>query len=166
MTTDQLLIAALAGAVILLLGLLIGLLAGRRARPVTAPSAKPDLVPLATAPATAPPTLAGPDTLQPVVADLRDRLAGLRDDVRTLQAATAAAAARRGPEDQAWQSIQRVERALASLASLPQQQQSLQDQLGGALRDIAAVRRSCKPSIASAGRAKMSPSPRSSASPP
>src|SRR5690242_8017408 len=123
-TTDQLFIAALAGAVLLLLGLLIGILAGRRARPVTAPSTKPDLVPLAPAGATTLPALPGPDTLQPMVADLRDRLAGLQDDVRALQTATAAGEARRGPEDQAWQSIQRVERALASLSPLPHQQQS------------------------------------------
>lgn len=140
MTTDQLFIAALAGAVLLLLGLLIGILAGRRARPVTAPSTKPDLVPLAPAGATTLPALPGPDTLQPMVADLRDRLAGLQDDVRALQTATAAGEARRGPEDQAWQSIQRVERALASLSPLPHQQQSLQDQFSGALRDIAAIK--------------------------
>src|SRR5579859_7870930 len=45
-TTDQLLIAALAGVVLLLLGLLIGLLAGRRAHLATSPATKSDLIPL------------------------------------------------------------------------------------------------------------------------
>ena len=130
MTTDQLLVAlagASAGLAILLL-LLLGYLVGSGAR---ARRAK------AGAPVELPP---GAEALAPAFAELRTQLGELRAQVEEVRRGEAAAESARRQQEQAAQALVRVESSLASLAHLPTLQQSLQEQVGGALRDLAAIK--------------------------
>lgn len=124
LTTDQILIAGLGAAVLLLLGYVVGSRGRSRGR------GKADLVPL-------PP---GAEALAPVFGELRAQLETVRGEVEHLRRSDAAEASRRGLEDQAWQAIQRVEQALATLGQMPHLQQSLQEQISGAVRDLAALK--------------------------
>lgn len=124
LTTDQIIIAGLAAAVLLLMGYLVGSRGRSRAR------GKTDLMPL-------PP---GAEALAPMFGDLRTQLDSVRGEVEQLRRSDVAEAARRGLEDQAWQSIQRVEQVLATLGQMPNLQQSFQEQISGAVRDLAALK--------------------------
>ena len=64
----------------------------------------------------------------------------LRGQIEQMRLADAAQQARLGQEDQAWQSIGRVESSLAQLGQLPSLQQSLQEQVSAAIRDLAALK--------------------------
>ena len=123
MTVDQLVIVALAGVVVLLLGLVSGIaLRGRRAKP-----AGMQLPP-------------GAEALAPAFTELRTQLSELRTQVEDVRRAEASAEARRGQEDAAFGAIGRLEQSLARLDTLPTLQQSLQEQVGNALRDLASLR--------------------------
>lgn len=115
--------AVLAVALLLLLGYLLG--ARRR-------SGKSVALP------------AGMEGLAPAFGEVRERIEALRTDFRgeieELRRAAAAEAARRGPEDQAWQTIQQMSASLGSLVALPAAQQALQEQVAGAVRDLANIR--------------------------
>jgi hypothetical protein len=124
LTTDQIIIVALAAVVLLLLGYLVGS-RGRR-------GSKAGQLPVALPP--------GAEALAPAFGELRTQLGDLQGKVEQLRLTDAAAESRRGLEDQAWQAIQHVDRSLTSLLQLPTLQQSLQDQVAGAVRDLAAIR--------------------------
>lgn len=100
LTTDQIIILALAAVVVALLGYLIGS-RGRRH------DAKSGQLPVALPP--------GAEALEPAFGELRRQLGDLRGQVEQVRLASAAAEARRGQEEQAWQSIQRVEQDLAQI---------------------------------------------------
>jgi DNA recombination protein RmuC len=125
-TAEQLylvLIAALAALLLLLSGFLIG----TRNRPRRG---KPDAVPL-------PP---GAEALAPAFAELRTQLGDVRGQIEELRRAGAAEEEWRRQQDEAREAIQRVERSLTQLGQLPTLQQSLQDQVANALRDLASIR--------------------------
>lgn len=142
MANDQVLLIGLSiavGVLMLALALAAGLLLGRSRSRQVVQVAKGDLVPIA-------PTT---DMLSPVLQELRAELRGvlgtLVQKVLELQGRvteeSAAGQARRGTEDRAWESIQRVETALAGLGqSSSTIQQTLQDQVANALREIGAIR--------------------------
>lgn len=142
MANDQAILIGLGAAVgvlLLALALVTGLLLGRTRGRQVAQVAKGDLVPLA--PAT---DMLAP-VLQDVRAELRGAIATLDQKVFELQGRVtqdlAAVQARRGAEDRAWESIQRVETALAGLGqSSSTIQQTLQDQVTSALREIGAIK--------------------------
>jgi hypothetical protein len=131
MTNDQIMLALGAGAAALaiLVLLLLGYVLGSRRR--LSPG-KPDALPLSLPP--------GAEALAPTFAELRTQLDTVRTQIEDLRRASAADQARRAQEDQAWQSIQRVERDLSPLGQLPTLQQSLQEQVAAAMRDLAALK--------------------------
>lgn len=131
MTSDQIMYAFAAAAAVLaiLVLLLLGYLVGSRRR---LNRAKPDALPTALPP--------GAEALAPAFAELRTQLVDLRAQIEDLRRADAADQARRAQEDQAWQTIQRVERDLTPLGQLPTLQQSLQEQITAATRDLAALK--------------------------
>ncbi|HEX9056403.1 MAG TPA: DNA recombination protein RmuC [Ktedonobacterales bacterium] len=129
MTNDQMLIALIgvAAVSVVLVFVLLGYLLGARGRPR---GGKGDLV-------TLPP---GAEALAPAFTELRTQLGDLRGQIEQMRLADAAQQARLGQEDQAWQSIGRVESSLAQLGQLPSLQQSLQEQVSAAIRDLAALK--------------------------
>lgn len=131
MTNDQIMLALGAGAAALamLVLLLLGYVIGSRRR---VSSGKPDALPLNLPP--------GAEALAPTFTELRTQLGDVRTQIEDLRRASAADQARRAQEDQAWQSIQRVERDLSPLGQLPTLQQSLQEQVAAAMRDLAALK--------------------------
>lgn len=123
MSTDQIVVVALAGVVVLLLGAVTGaLMRGRGGKrfPVQLP--------------------AGAEGLAPAFAELRAQLGELRGQLEDVRRAGAAAEARRGQEDAAFGAIARLEQSLTKLDAVPTLQQSLQEQVGSALRDLASLR--------------------------
>ncbi len=142
MVNDQALLIGLGAAVgvlLLALALVMGLLLGRSRGRQVVQVAKGDLVPLGP----------GAEALAPVLQDLRAELRGaiatLDQKVLDVQGRVTedavAGQARRGAEDRAWESIQRVETALAGLGqSSSTIQQTLQDQVTSALREINAIK--------------------------
>jgi DNA recombination protein RmuC len=127
MTTDQLLIGGIEGLAAIVLALL-GYLLGSRGRARRAD--KSGLLPL-------PP---GAEALAPAFGELRAQLGELRSQIEDLRRSEAEAAGRRSQEDHAWQTLARVEQSLTQLSQLPTLQQSLQDQVSGAARDLAGLR--------------------------
>ncbi|HEY7779337.1 MAG TPA: DNA recombination protein RmuC [Ktedonobacterales bacterium] len=87
---------------------------------------------------------AGMEGLAPAFGDVRAQIEALRGEFRgeiaELRRSAAAETARRGPEDQAWQTIQQMSASLGGLVALPAAQQALQDQVAGAVRDLASIR--------------------------
>jgi hypothetical protein len=126
-TTEDLIVAGLALLVLLLAAYLVG-------SRVRAASHKPaGSLP----PVTLPP---GAEALAPAFAELRGQLGDLRGQLEELRRAEAAEQVRRTQEDQAWQAIQRVETSLGQLGGVPGLQQSLQEQIAAALRDLANIK--------------------------
>jgi DNA recombination protein RmuC len=132
-TTDQTLIiglAALAGLLLLVLLVLLGYLLGSRARQrQLAEALKEQAAPFT--PATG--VVASGDAVAPVLADMSSRL-------HALQTAVAAEEARRGQEDNIWETIRRVEGTLATLNQLSANQQQVQENVNAALRDLNAIK--------------------------
>lgn len=123
MSTEEIVIAALGGIMLLLVGMLAGVLArGRRGKPSAV------LLP------------PGAEGLAPAFAELRGQLGELRGQIEEVRRAEATAEARRGQEDAAFGTIARLEQSLTRLDGLPTLQQSLQEQVSGALRDLASLR--------------------------
>jgi DNA recombination protein RmuC len=122
-TTDQFMMAALGGIVLMLLGLLVVLLLRGR-------SGKSGALQL-------PP---GAEALAPAFAELRAQLGDLRSQLEEVRRSEAAAEARRGQEDAAFGAIARLEQSLTKLDALPTLQQSMQEQVSSALRDLASLR--------------------------
>ncbi|MBF6590746.1 MAG: DNA recombination protein RmuC [Ktedonobacterales bacterium] len=131
--SEQTLLGILGGVVVVLL-LLVAYLLGSRGRG-RAPT-KPELPPIALPP--------GMEALRPALEGLHAQLAEMRQGVNELQGKVeqvrTSTEARRGPEDQAWQAIQQVQNNLSALGQLPHVQQSLQEQVASALRDLEAIK--------------------------
>jgi DNA recombination protein RmuC len=127
LTTDQIIILALAAIVVALLGYLVGN-RGRRH------DAKAGQVPLALPP--------GAEALEPAFGELRRQLGDLRGQVEQVRLASAAAEARHGQEEQAWQAIQRVEQDLAQIREVQaaeRQRWATEDDAFKALQRLTAV---------------------------
>jgi len=116
MTTDQMLIAGIAGLGALVV-LLLGFLLGGRGRNRGGVSLPP-----------------GAEALAPAFVELRNQIGDLTKMVNDIRVDTAGEDARRKQEDQAWDRLTRVE------TTLPTIQQSLQSQLAEALRDLGTIR--------------------------
>lgn len=137
MSTDQALLAALAGLVLVVLVLLSYLLGSRqRAKSAPAPIALPP----------------GMEALAPAFTELRQSLDAVRETVRgqvesvekqlgdvreNLQRASTVTDVRAKQEDEAWQRIDRVEKSLATLQQVPESTQALQRELAHALQALA-----------------------------
>jgi DNA recombination protein RmuC len=115
----------LAALVLLLLGYLVG-------SRVRARAGKPGLAPVALPP--------GAEALAPAFGELRAQLSELRGQIEDVRRTGAEAAGRRSQEDQAWQALARVENSLTQLSQLPTLQQSLQEQVTGAVRELSGLR--------------------------
>jgi DNA recombination protein RmuC len=130
---EQVLIGVLGGVVVVLL-LAVAYLLGSRARGRS--SGKLDTPPLSLPPQA--------EALRPALESLQTQLVELRQGLGDVQGKVeqvrTSAEARRGPEDQAWQAIQQVQNNLTALGQLPQVQQSLQEQVASALRDLEAIK--------------------------
>jgi DNA recombination protein RmuC len=127
--SEQILIGVLGGAIVVLL-MAVAFLLGSRGR---GPSrTKPELPPIALP--------ASLEALRPTLEGLQAQVEAVRQSVGDLQRTAAKQEGRLGQEDQAWHAIQQVQSSLTALGQLPQLQQSLQEQVAGALRDLEAIK--------------------------